>query len=465
MPITNMKAIETVTVGAGGAASINFNSIPQTYTDLMIRLSVRSNHTAGQNDDWYMRVNGVSTGGTYSNKGVYGNGSTASSWGYTGGTSGAQIYGGWDNEATNTNIFTNIQIYFSNYANTSYNKSFCWEGVQEYNATQAYSYMGAGYYGQTTAISSIAITSWNSTWAQYTTATLYGISNTIASGAKAYGGYVTEDSTYFYHTFLSSGVFTPTQSLSVDCLVVAGGGSGGADSGGGGGAGGFRTATGLSVTATDYAVTIGAGGASPVNSGSLANNGSNSIFSSITSSGGGRGGDRGYAYPTGSAGGNGGSGGGGGGGEAPTGRTAGTGNSGSYSPSEGNNGGAGRGPAGDFSGGGGGGAGAVGTAGSGTSVGGAGGIGSYTVISGGAATGVGVLSSGNYYFAGGGGGGGNSVNGTGGIGGGGNGGLNATSGYNALANTGGGGGGAGNSTNTGRGGAGGSGVVIIRYAK
>ena len=125
-------AIATVTVGSGGASSISFSSIPTTYSDLCILASVRSNHTGG-NDDWYLRVNGVSTGGTYSNRGLYGNGSSAGSWSYTGGTSGAQIYGGWDNESTATNNFTNIQLYFPNYANTSYNKSFSWEGVQEYN--------------------------------------------------------------------------------------------------------------------------------------------------------------------------------------------------------------------------------------------------------------------------------------------------------------------------------------------
>lgn len=168
--------IATVTVGSGGASSIDFSSISSSYTDLCVLLSVRSNHTGG-NDDWYLRVNGVSTGGTYSNRGLYGNGASASSWSYTGGTSGAQIYGGWENESTNTNIFTSIQIYFPNYANTSYNKSISWEGVQEYNSTTAYAYMGAGLYASTNAISRVTLTSWNSTYAQYTTATLYGISN------------------------------------------------------------------------------------------------------------------------------------------------------------------------------------------------------------------------------------------------------------------------------------------------
>jgi hypothetical protein len=47
----------------------------------------------------------------------------------------------------------------------------------------------------------------------------------------------------------------------VDYLIVGGGGGGGSTYGGGG-AGGFRTGTGLSVTAgTTYTITVGAGGA------------------------------------------------------------------------------------------------------------------------------------------------------------------------------------------------------------
>lgn len=94
--------------------------------------------------------------------------------------------------------------------------------------------------------------------------------------------------------------------FSVDYLVVAGGGGGGGSTannqnvGGGGGGGGYleSTLTGLSL-ATNYTVTIGAGGAANTS-------GVSSVFSSITSTGGGKGG----IYTT--AGANGGSGGGGG---------------------------------------------------------------------------------------------------------------------------------------------------------
>ena len=74
----------------------------------------------------------------------------------------------------------------------------------------------------------------------------------------------------------------------VDYLVIAGGGSGGGGRGGGGGAGGFRTtfpspgcnAGAFPISATTYPITVGGGG-----SGS---SGSNSVFSTITSAGGGK---------------------------------------------------------------------------------------------------------------------------------------------------------------------------------
>ena len=72
----------------------------------------------------------------------------------------------------------------------------------------------------------------------------------------------------------------------VEYLVVAGGGGGGGYIGGGGGAGGYRTATGLAVTSgTAYLVTIGSGGSGGTGGGS-GTKGSDSVFYTITSTGG-----------------------------------------------------------------------------------------------------------------------------------------------------------------------------------
>jgi hypothetical protein len=64
------------------------------------------------------------------------------------------------------------------------------------------------------------------------------------------------------HIYKGSGSWVAPEGVTaIDWLVVAGGGGGGDNRGGGGGAGGYRTGTGLSVTAgTTYTLTVGAGG-------------------------------------------------------------------------------------------------------------------------------------------------------------------------------------------------------------
>ena len=245
------------------------------------------------------------------------------------------------------------------------------------------------------------------------------------------------------------------QGYDIDFLVIAGGGAGG-DAGGGGGAGGYRTTTQFSDVGTVITITVGDGGVA--SNGSLSTSGSDSSISgsgltTITSAGGGFGGNALYPVFPNSPGGNGGSGGGGGGdGETtPNLNPGGSGNTPSTSPSQGNNGGIGSGNPSNRSGGGGGGASAVGANGStnGTT-GGNGGAGTASSITGSSVTRAG------------GGGGYNQqpgTAGTGGTGGGGNGGSDnpSTAGTNGTANTGGGGGGSSAAVS----GNGGKGVVIL----
>jgi len=274
----------------------------------------------------------------------------------------------------------------------------------------------------------------------------------------ATGGTVTTVCTNFkVHTFTGPGTFTVCSagnaagSNTVSYMVVAGGGGGGAtenagnNRGGGAGAGGYReskaasdsyTASPLNATsgpgynlpvsAQGYPITVGAGG--PGAYGSGATNGADSIFSTITSAGGGKGAECSPA-PTQVAGA-----GGSGGGSAARGTFA-AGNTPPVSPPQGNDGAASTGFNG--TGGGGGGAGAAG----GTGFGG---------------TGVASSINGTPTTRAGGGGAPGSGPGAGGSGGGG-----AANGGAATANT--GGGGAANYGSSAAGGSGGSGVVIIRY--
>ena len=121
----------------------------------------------------------------------------------------------------------------------------------------------------------------------------------------------------FGYRILGFGSGAGKNTYNVQYLVVAGGGGGGgANMGGSGaGAGGYRTVASKSFEVepgTSYPITVGAGGAKgPVQRpyGDKGSSGSNSVFSTITSAGGGYGG--GHYQTPGIQGGSGGSGGGG----------------------------------------------------------------------------------------------------------------------------------------------------------
>jgi len=432
--------LETITVGAAEAASVTFNSIPQTgYTDLVVKVSTRS---ATSNFDYFLRFNGVTT--NYSDRWLYGNGTAAAS------ITNSGIYIEGNRGTWTANTFSNTEVYIPNYTSANY-KSVSVDTVTENNAADATALITAGLWSNTAAITSIAVFPGAGNIAQYSTFSLYGVSalgTTPTKAPKATGGSIIQtDGTYWYHAFLSSGTFTPATALSCDVLVVAGGGGGGKYIAGGGGAGGLRAFTSQSIS-TAQTVTVGGGGAGAT-TGINGASGSNSVFGSNTSNGGGGG----------AAGGNAGTAGGSGGGGAYTSNIGGAGNTPSTSPSQGNNGGTAAGSADGAAGGGG--AGAVGTSRSVGGAGGGGGIGVNTYSSWLSTTGLGVSG----YVAGGGGGGGNGfAAGAGGTGGGGAGALGATASTAGTANTGGGGGGGGAGAGVLENGAnGGSGLVIVRY--
>ena len=453
---TNMELIEAKTLTTT-TASFTFSAIPATYTDLCIVVSARSDTSSTQDGLWISQING--SGSNLSNIWLRGSGSGTTS-------STSALYGilvGQINAANSTaSTFSNLSIYIPNYASAN-NKSISIDSVQEHNATEAYMGFTAGLWSNSAAITSITLDPQVGDLVQHSTAYLYGISN-VTSTAKATGGIVSSDGTYWYHMFPFSGTFTPTTSLTADYLVVAGGGGGGCDNAGGGGAGGLRstvTATGgggsletaLSLTAQAYTVTVGAGGAGAATSASRGTAGGNSVFSTITSTGGGGGGSDASAGVR--AGGDGGSSGGGNGNSSSAAGTR------TASPVQGFNGGSGfTGTSSVVVGGGGGGAGAVGANGL---QGGAGNGGVGVQITAFAnATQTGVNS--GYYAGGGGGGSQNTTFGVGGLGGGGAGkSVGGQVGGAGTVNLGAGGGGSA-TTGAGAGGAGGSGLVIIRYA-
>lgn len=288
-----MVPIYTTTVGAGGQSAIEFNNIPQTYTDLVVKLSVRTTRSGTHEGGIGIGINGnTSTGYSWKTIEVQGTNVVSSSTPYE---------PDWVSRipatSTTSGIFSNTEIYIPNYTSSN-PKSYFADGVAPNNSGTATLTLLTGIQSSTSPITSLLIRDKSNTLLpQYSTATLYGISNALIS-SKATGGVIYEDNTYWYHAFINSGTFTPNQNLTCDCLVIGGGGGGGrgvntVNYGSGGAAGVLRYSSSQSlISNTAYTITIGAGGNGSVPPSGSAGNGSTtsmsgSGFSTITATGGG----------------------------------------------------------------------------------------------------------------------------------------------------------------------------------
>lgn len=170
--------IQTVTVGSGGAASIDFTSIPGTYTDLMLVYSVRL--TSAASEGVFITFNGNTSG--YSSRDLYGSGSgngasSTNPYGFT----NKLFIGSTDSTAQTSNTFGSTLVYIPNYAGSS-NKSVSADNVYENNATAAGIDVLAGLWSNTSAITSISTVSNNGNFVQYSSATLYGITKGSSGG-------------------------------------------------------------------------------------------------------------------------------------------------------------------------------------------------------------------------------------------------------------------------------------------
>ena len=295
------ELIEHIEVGSGGAASIEFTSIPADYDDLLLVASLRFARAVISTP-----VKLLLNGTDFTARNLYGDSNT------TGSQTVTADYIGWSPAANSTsNTFGNLQIYIPNYT-ASGAKSFSADVVDENNGN-AFQAIDAGLTTTTTAIVTLELSDQAaaSSAVQYSSATLYGIRKYDTAGSpKATGGIISFDSANnkWVHTFTASGTFTPTEDITCEYLVVAGGGGGGAaNRGGGGGAGGYRSSVSgessgggssaespLSLeTGNSYTVTIGGGGATQAttsaNTAAGGQNGSDSVFATVTSLGGGGG--------------------------------------------------------------------------------------------------------------------------------------------------------------------------------
>ena len=161
--------IASSTVGSGGAASISFSSIPQTYTDLVVKLSVRST-AATNNTNILMSFNGSSANFTMRN--LVSEGGTARS--YTQAAYGNNATGYSPGASSTASTFSNSEFYLANYTSSN-NKSISVDAVNDYNATPGYLWLGANLWSSSSAITSLGFTLDSGNFAEFSTAYLYVI--------------------------------------------------------------------------------------------------------------------------------------------------------------------------------------------------------------------------------------------------------------------------------------------------
>lgn len=167
-----MEPIATTLIGAGGATSIDFTNIPNTYKHLQIRWLARTNRAT--NPDYFnMRFNS-DTSSSYSAHLLSGNGSTASASAYT---TQAQIYldGAATGAGQTSGVFAVGVIDILDYSNVYKNKTTRHLLGYDNNGSGVV-YLSSGLWMNTAPISTVTLTSGSSsTIQQHTRISLYGI--------------------------------------------------------------------------------------------------------------------------------------------------------------------------------------------------------------------------------------------------------------------------------------------------
>lgn len=163
--------IASHTVGSGGVSSIDFNSIPQTYTDLILKVSIRTSR-ATTNDALAVKLNN-STSSYASIDLTYDAGNVATYSNLFGAGYNLNTQG----NNTTASTFSNQEIYIPNYTSSTA-KPFSSDSVVENNGSDARVEIMATSWSSSAAVTSIILASYTgNTILQHSTATLYGIKN------------------------------------------------------------------------------------------------------------------------------------------------------------------------------------------------------------------------------------------------------------------------------------------------
>jgi hypothetical protein len=162
------ELIASSTAGSGGVATFTFSSIPSTYTDLVLKLSLRSVGTS--TGAALLRLNGSSANGIIG--ALEGTGSAASSW-----TDTSSYAGNIPPSTYTASTFSNNEVYIPSYNSANYKTSIV-DSVTENNATAALADLQANLWSNTAAVTSITIApNGTNNFAEFSTVYLYGVKN------------------------------------------------------------------------------------------------------------------------------------------------------------------------------------------------------------------------------------------------------------------------------------------------
>jgi hypothetical protein len=159
-------SLATVTVGSGGAASVTFAGIPNTYKHLQIRALLKTTTATGGSSSTGVTVNGNAMARYHY---LYGDGSTV--------LAGSVAGSGVNNTANAnlTSIFSVMILDVLDYANTSKNKTFRALGGYDANGSGELALYSNLYLNNTDAITSLQFSLSAGSYAQYSQFTLYGV--------------------------------------------------------------------------------------------------------------------------------------------------------------------------------------------------------------------------------------------------------------------------------------------------
>lgn len=160
------ERIATVTVGSGGQAAMEFNSIPATFTDLLI---VQSGRSSTGSPDQSIQFNSNSS--SYSAIYMYNVGGTP-----TGGTTSSIPLVGLPKSSYTANTFGSTTIYIPNYRGSGY-KSVSAQSVAPNDSTSDYFlWFCGGVWSNNSTITSLKLNASSpALYTEHSTATLYGI--------------------------------------------------------------------------------------------------------------------------------------------------------------------------------------------------------------------------------------------------------------------------------------------------